>query len=81
MRGRLERFGEVWTGLVKRMYRRFGSTTPNMGTVLQRRTNLRFVYSQQLRRREKATGSREETKFLRCMFSNGVDVGFPREIR
>ena len=52
-----------------------------MGAVLHRRTNLRCVYSQQLRRREKATGSREEAKLLRCMFSNGVDVGFPRKIR
>ena len=49
--------------------------------VLQRRTNLRFVYCQQLRRRETATGSRKEAKFLRCMFSNGVDVGFPKKIR
>ena len=52
-----------------------------MGAVLQRRANLRFLYSQQVRRREKVTGSREEAKFLRCMFSNGVDVGFPRKIR
>ena len=52
-----------------------------MGAVLHRRTNLRFVGSQQLRRREKATGSRKEVKFLRYMFSNGVDVGFPRKIR
>ena len=51
-----------------------------MGAVLQRRTNLRFVYSQELRRREKATGSRKEAKFLRCVFSSGVDVGFPRKI-
>ena len=26
-------------------------------------------------------GSREEGKFLRCMFRNGVDVSFPRKIR
>ena len=52
-----------------------------MGAVLQRRTNLQLAYSQQLRSREKAMGSREEAKFLRCMFSNGMDVVFPREIR
>ena len=52
-----------------------------MEAVLQRRTNLRFVYSQQLRRREKATGSREEAKSLRSMFSNGMDMGFSSEIR
>ena len=38
------------------------------------------VYSQQLRRREKVTGSRKDAKFLGCMFSNGVDVSFPRKI-
>ena len=52
-----------------------------MGAVFQRRTNLIFVYSQQLRRREKTTGSRKEAKLLRSMFSNGMDVGFPRKIR
>ena len=52
-----------------------------MGAVLQRRMNLRFVDSEQLRRRENATGSREEAKFLRCTFSNGVDEDFPRKIR
>ena len=50
MRERLETFGETWIiyetngfGLdfVKKMQRRSGSTTPNMGAVLQRRTNLR----------------------------------------
>ena len=52
-----------------------------MGAVLQRSTNLRFVYSEQLRRKKEATGSREEAKFLRFMFSNGVGVGFRRKIR
>ena len=75
---RLERFSVE--NLVKKMQRRSGGTTPSMGAVLQRRTNLRFVYSQQLRR-EKAKCSREEAKFLRCMFSNGVDLGFRRKIR
>ena len=44
-----------------------------MRSVLQRRTNLRFAYSQQLRR-GKATGSGKEAKSLKCTFSNGVDV-------
>ena len=52
-----------------------------MGAIFQKRMNQRFAYNQQLRRREKAMGTREEPKFLRCMFSNGVDVGFPRKIR
>ena len=47
----------------------------------QRRKNLRFVYIQQPRRREKPTGSREGAKFLKCMFSNGADVGFSRKSR
>ena len=33
----------------KTMERRFTSSIPNMGPVLQRRTNLEFLYSQQLR--------------------------------
>ena len=52
-----------------------------MGAVLQKRTNLRFVYIQQPRRREKLTGSREGAKFLKCMFSNGMDLGFSRKIK
>ena len=90
MRERLERFGETriiyetdgfGLDFVKKIQRRSGSTIPKMGAVLQRRTNLEFVYSQQLRRRENAMGSRKEATFLRCMLSSGVNVGFPRKIR
>ena len=52
-----------------------------MGAVLQRRTNLRFINSQQLRSREKAIGSGKEAKFLTFMFSNRVYMGFPSEIK
>ena len=51
---RLERIGEVWIAdeteyfrldLIKKMERRFRGTTPDMGAVLKRRSNLRSVYS------------------------------------
>ena len=54
MRERLERIGEVWfvnekdcfrLDFVEKMERRFRSTTPDMGAVLKRRLNLRFLYS------------------------------------
>ena len=31
--------------------------------------------------RKKPTGSGEETELLRCMFSKGMGVSFPSEIR
>ena len=34
-----------------------------------------------MRRRERSAGSGEETEFLRCMLSKGMDVSFPIEIR
>ena len=55
---RQERLDEVWvvdesdcSGLdfIEEMERRFRSTVPNMGAVLKRRSNLRFVYNLQLR--------------------------------
>ena len=51
---RMLRIGEVWIvdetdsfrlDSVKKMEKRFRSTTPDMRAVLQRRTNLGFVYS------------------------------------
>ena len=30
---------------------------------------------------KEATGSRKEVRFLRCAHSNGMNVGFPSEIR
>ena len=54
MRERMERIGEVWIvnetdcfrlDFIKKMERRFTSTAPDMGAVLNRRSNLRFVYS------------------------------------
>ena len=51
---RLERIGEVWIinetdcfrlEFIEKMERRFRSTTPDMGTVLKRRSNLKSVYS------------------------------------
>ena len=51
---RMQRIGEIWIidemdsfrlDSVKKMESRFRSTTPDMRTVLQRRTNLEFVYS------------------------------------
>ena len=54
MRERMERIGEVWIvnetdcfrlDFIEKMERRFRSTTPDMGAVLNRRSNLRFVYS------------------------------------
>ena len=51
---RLERIGEVWIvdetdycrwDFIERIEKRFRSTTPDMGAVLKRRSNLRFVYS------------------------------------
>ena len=50
---RLERLGEVWIvdetdcfGLdfIEEMERRFRSTTPEIGAVLERTLNLKFVY-------------------------------------
>jgi len=50
----LERIGEVWIvdetdycrwDFIERIEKRFRSTTPDMGAVLKRRSNLRFVYS------------------------------------
>ena len=67
--------------LSRRCREDLGAPPPNTGAVLQRRTNLAFVYSQQLRRTEKAPRSGKEAKFLRCIFGNGVDMGFPRMIR
>ena len=51
---RLERIDEVWIvdetdffrlDFIEKMERRFRSNTPDMGTVLKRRSNLRFVYN------------------------------------
>ena len=72
MRERLERFGEVWIideadgfrlDFVKKIQGGFSRTTPNMGAVLQKRTNLRLVYSQQLRRREKLRTQKRKPSF------------------
>ena len=51
---RPERYGEAWIAgetdcllldFIEKMERRFRSTAPDMGAVLKRRSNLRFVYS------------------------------------
>ena len=51
---RLERIGEVWIvdeadssrlDFIEKIERRFRSTAPDMGAVLQRRSNLGFVHS------------------------------------
>ena len=85
-----ERFGEVWIidemdgfglDLVEKMERRFSSNTPNIAEVFQRRTNLGFEYSQQLRRWGKAMGCGKEAEVMRYMFSNGKNVWFASEIR
>ena len=51
---RLERIGEVWIvnemdcfrlDFIEKIERRFGITTPDLGAVLKRRSNLRFIDS------------------------------------
>ena len=52
---KLKRIGEVWAvdrvscfrlDFIKKMERRFWSTTPDMGAVLKRGPNLEFIYCQ-----------------------------------
>ena len=75
----IRRMALNWT-LSRRCREDLETPPQTCGQYPQRRMNLRFVYTQQLRRSEKATGSREKAKFLRCMFSNGVDVDFQERL-